>query len=445
MEDTGNMNMRNRRYAWAACAFLTLAAAAFARNEAAWTHNPFEPTVTREESNLLKHAMAVAQTNSLEAIRMLEAGKDDDASPAIDFAIGNLHFQADRLNKAAEAYRAAIAGLPTFRSAMVNLGRIYLLQARTADAIALYQSLVADGQADADTLLLLGHALLMEDAPVSAEAAYRQSLLLRPKHGETMLGMTKALMKQERYAEALALVGEILTRDPENRELWSLRANAYLSMGKYAEAIRTLEKARRLNCADAGMLATLGDLLLNRNQPEDAVKAYQRAFDVETPALDRMLRAAEGFLMLRETDAAERMIRQAGTVLDAQEDRLDTATATKHMRLQAELALQQQRVEEAMAHGRAVLEVDPLDGRTLLMLAELQQQTGRLEDAVMTCERAARVEGFQADALVRQAQIEVQRERYRRAVTLLEAAQAFDDRPYVARYLEQLRRMAEYR
>lgn len=325
----------------------------------------------------------------------------------------------------------------------MNLGRVYLMQERTEDAIKLYQQLVSDGQADADILLLLGHALLMENAPVSAESAYRQSLLLRPKHADAMLGLAKALMQQERYAEGLALVGEILERDPTNRELWSLRANAYLSMGKHAKANRTIEKARRLGCADTDMLATLGDLLLNQDQPEDALQAYEAAFADDTPSVSRRLRAIEGFLMVGDAKRAASMIARAEGAFDADADDFDEAQQTKLLRLKVKLAQQEARFADAMALCNGILKLNPLDGRTMLVLAELQQDAGQLEDAAMTCERAARVTGYEADALVRHAQIEIARERYGRAASLLEAAQTFEDRPHVGRYLEQVRRMID--
>jgi cytochrome c-type biogenesis protein CcmH/NrfG len=403
--------------------------------------DPFEPTVTREESALLNTAMRVAETNTTQAIRMLQSKDLSEASPSLDFAIGNLQFQSERLHEAAVAYEAAIKKLPKFRSAIMNLGRVYLMQERTEDAIKLYQQIVVDGQADADILLLLGHALLMENAPVSAESAYRQSLLLRPKHPDAMLGMAKALMRQERYAEGLALVGEILQRDPKNRELWSLRTNAYLSMGKHGEAMHTIEKARRLGCADKEMLATLGDLLLNQDQPEDALRVYEAAFAGDTPSIARMLRSIEGFLMVGDAQGATKMIERMDTGLGGTGASFSENQHTALLRLKAELARQTERCADAVALCEEVLTLDPLDGRTMLMLAELQQDAGRLEDAAMTCERAARVKGYEADALVRQAQIEVQRERYGRAASLLEAAQTFEDRPHVARYLEQVRRM----
>jgi len=115
----------------------------------------------------------------------------------------------------------------------------------------------------------------------------------------------------------------------------------------------------------------------------------------------------------------------------------------KLLRLRGELPEQQGDSERAMSLYEEILRLDPLDARTMLLLARGQWQKGQLETAAMTCERAARIQGAEAGALVLHAQIEVERKRYARAVELLEAAQTFDQRSYVQRYLEQVRHMAE--
>jgi Flp pilus assembly protein TadD len=96
-----------------------------------------------------------------------------------------------------------------------------------------------------------------------------------------------------------------------------------------------------------------------------------------------------------------------------------------------------------MALLTQLLNRDPLNGRALLTLSDLQAREGDMETALLTAERAARVAGFEAQGLVRQAQLEVGRGNYARAVPLLESAQAFEPRESVARYLEQVRRLAE--
>lgn len=402
--------------------------------------DPFEPTVTRQESTLLAEAMALATNQPNQAIALLSDKNRPATSPAIDFAIGNLHFQQNQLDEAAAAYEAALVKMPNFRSAIINLGRIFLMQQRTTEAITLYQRLVANGQADAPSLLLLGHALLLEDAPVSAETAYRQVLLLAPDNQEARIGLAKTLILQERYPEALALIGEILQANPINPELWILRSNAYLAMGQQERAARTIEQARRLGVASAEQLAALGDLLINRNQPTDALDAYQAAFKLQAPTPERMLRSIEAFLMIQDETGAQTMIQDAKARASAT---WSPAQQTQLLRLQAEWAQQRNQIEEAKELCRQIIAQDPLDGRTLLLLANLQQQDGQREKALINAERAARITGFEAEALRLQAQIEVQRERYRDAIPLLEAAQAFEPQPHVARYLDQIRRLAQ--
>ncbi|HSV99986.1 MAG TPA: tetratricopeptide repeat protein [Sedimentisphaerales bacterium] len=436
------------RLTWASFAVLGLLALlairpCVAADDHDHTHDPFEPTVTRDEARLLQQAMATAATDPATAVEMLRTKKLGDASAALDFALGNLYFQQEQFDAAAQSYQGALTKLPKFRSAIMNLGRVYLLQNQTDKAITLYQELVKDGQADADILLLLGHALLMQNHPVSAESAYRQSLLLRPKHADAMLGMAKSLMQQERYAEGLALVGEILQTDPTHAELWALRTNALLAMNANDRATRAIETAHRLGCADAEMLAALGDLYLHQDQPQDALRVYDEAFRTASPSVNRMLRAFEGFLMVNDQQGALRMLERLETARRADASSFGPKDQVKLLRLQGELAEQQGDSARAMALYEELLRIDPLDARSLLLLARGQWQKDQLEEAAMTCERAARIQGAEADALVLHAQIEVQREHYGRAVELLEAAQTFQERPHVQRYLEQVRRMAQ--
>lgn len=404
-------------------------------------HNPFEPVVTREEAKLLNAAMQTAATDVPAALRMLQIKKLNQASPALDFAIGNLYFQQEQLEPAAQAYRNALAKHEKFRSAMMNLGRIYLLQEKNQEAIELYQHLAEDGQASADILLLLGHALLMENYPVSAEVAYKQSLLLRPQDADAMLGLAKSLMQQQRYQQGLALISEILQQNPTQKELWALRANAYLALGDNQKAILTIETARRLQGAEPEMLATLGDLYLNQAQAEDALAVYQEAFQIQSPSPRRMLRALEGFLMIRDPQAATRMLGQVEDAVAKVNVALDPRNQIKLLRLKGELANLEGDQDKAMSLYQELLVLDPLNAETLLLLARSQWRQGQFEDAAMTCERAARIQNHETSALILHAQIEVERQRYARAVELLEAAQTFQHQVHVQRYLEQVRRM----
>ena len=398
---------------------------------------PFEPAVSQREAKILREALTLEDVS--EAIDLIRAGLNKDSSPAMYFALGNLLFQQEELEQATQAYEQAVRIMPHFRDALMNLGRLYLLQDRPEDTIDVYQDLVRDGEANADILLLLGHSMLMTDEPVGAEEAYRQALLLRPRKTEIRIGLAKALLTQERYQEGLGLVEEILLREPLNRELWDLRVNALLSSGEIDKAILTIEQAARLDRASPELLATQGDLWLNSDRPKDAIASYRKAFSVREPSAARMLRALEGFIFVEDSPGANEMIKGLHSVSN---DTLEPEQQILFLRLQARLARQRDDLEEAIRLSEALLERDPLDGQTLLLLSELEMATGASDLALLNAERAARLPGFEADALLLQARIEVAQGNYGRAVPLLESAQAFEPKDHVGRYLEQVRRLA---
>jgi tetratricopeptide (TPR) repeat protein len=401
--------------------------------------NPFEPTVTQKEATLLSTVVKQAEDDPSMAIAMLRERITEKTSPALDFALGNFYYQGRKLDAAETAYRAAIAKLPRFRGALNNLARVYLMQDKPKAAMEMFQSLVSDGQGDADALLLLGHCLLMLEKPVQAEGAYRQSLVLAPDHSNAMRGLIKCLIEQQRNPEVLALTRELQKIFPLDVELWNLRANAHLALNQYTQAIQSLESARALDASSPGMLATLGDLYLNREQPREAVAAYEAAFALESPGAARLLQAAQGFLAIEALGEAEAMLKKMDAL--PENETTDRQHLPRRQRLEACLAVLQGKLDDAMDKYAQVIRMDPLDGESLLALADLRMASDNAGTARMLYERAARIDGYEAQALVRQAQLEVDQNRFREAVSLLERAQVFESQAHVARYLEQVRRL----
>lgn len=392
-----------------------------------------EPTVTRREAAVLEQAVDLAVTNAAGAIALLAGSVSPKNSAALDFALGNFYLQADRPDEAIGAYGRAVAKLPGFVRARKNLGRAYLLGDQPAEAVGVYQALVTDRHMDRDVLLLLGHGLRMEGETAGAESAYRQALMLAPRDGDAMQGLAKCLVAQARYPEAEVLLTTLLVRDPGRRELWSLKANVQLALDKVAAAAVSLETARRLGVADADMLMLLGDLYLNRAQSAEALAVYAQAAGGSAA---RLLRAAAGFVQVGDGAGATALLERVGQGDLAPEE------AVSRDRLRADVARLAGERETAIAGYRAVLRRRPMDGEALLALGELLYRADLFEEAAMAFERAARIAGHEAAALLWQAQVEVERGRYARAVELLEAAQAFESRPHVARYLAQVRRLA---
>lgn len=407
--------------------------------QGAYEAQRFEPTVSRQESELLTQAQGLAETNAVAAIDLIEQSLEPGSSAALDFALGNFQYQRDNLEAAAQAYRAAIEKLPAFKSAIANLGRVYLLQDKPEMAIDLYRKLIESGIASSEHFLLLGQAHLLNESPLAAEGAFRQVLLLDPGNDSARRGLAKCLLEQERYRESNSLVKELLKDKPEDSELWSLRSNLALALAEPADALAAIEGARRLGLASPQMLATMGDIYLNRGQAREALEAYRESFAEQAPSFERRVRAIGGMIAIGELGAARDMIRGAR---ESDED-LNQKEQLRLLELEAELALARGDDEKARERYESILKLNPLQGEALLGLAEIDWRGKRLESALISCERAARIDGFAAPALVLQAQIEVERGNYGEAVELLERAQAFREQVHVERYLEQLRRLAE--
>ncbi len=401
-----------------------------------------EPTVTAREAQWLEQAAAVAVTNAPQAILMLTSDRREPASAAIDFAVGNFHFQLEDYEAAITAYQEAVRKRPAFRRARKNMGRAWLLLDREDEAISVYRDLVADGHFDTDIFLLLGHGLMLRGHAVPAESAYRQALLLEPESRDARQGLMQALLDQQRYAETRNLTRTALDADPGDPGYWSLLANVEVALGDREAAIRAIETARRLDACAPLTRMLLGDLYLDAGRPTEAVAVYEEARVAGGIETARFLRAVEGLVLLGEGVRAEALLKTVEAVLPEAEKRVP-ATVRAQTRLRMEIAVLAGDSARAMERCREWVALDPIDGQALLRLGDLLAEAGETGEAELTYERAGRLAGHETESLARRARLAMQANRIDEAVTLLENAERITSRPHIARYLEQLRRLAD--
>ncbi|MDF3130661.1 tetratricopeptide repeat protein [Kiritimatiellaeota bacterium B1221] len=396
----------------------------------AQSSDPFSPTVSRSESEILQKAIETAEADPLAAMNLLKEEITEDSSAALEFTLANLTFQEAQYPETVASYKQALRKFPDFRDAKINLGRVYLVLEQTKDAIKVYQELARDGVADGETYTLLGHAFMMEEKAVSAETAYRHALMLNDEGLEARQGLLNCLLAQNRNAEVLELSAELIAEDVSQQSYWAVRANAQLSLDQYEEAARSLEQARRLGVADAEMLSMLGQLYLQKELPGVAVGRLQEAFAQGDLSLRRKEQAIRGLMQLGRYDDAEQLMSE---IKDENVQWMNT--------LMAKVKMEQGDAVEASRLLKIGLEQDPLDGELLLMLAELQLEKGEAESARLTLERLSRIDGYEADALIEMARMDVDLRQWASAIKLLERAMVFEEQPHLQNYIEQLRRM----
>lgn len=406
-------------------------------------HPDVEPRVSPVERDVLQRILPLMSDNQDEARRQLEAAAKPEASAIFDFTLGNIHFQQERMEEAAQRYELAVAKFPTFRRAHRNMALIRMRQGRFEDAVRAFSRVVELGGADALTFGLMGHAYTAREDYLAAESAYRSALLLQPDIADWRLGLVRCVLKLQKHGEAVALVEVLLRKQPERAELWLLQANAFLGLKEPLRAAENLEVVSRLGRATPDSLNLLGDIYVNEGLWDLAARAYSQAIERDSgEKLERSLRSVEALAQRGALPQAR------GLLADLRRLRGESLGETERralFRLEARLAVAEGAGGEAVAALEELVSLDPLDGEALLLLGQHYAKSGEPDRAIIYYERAASLEPFEADARIRHAQALVGQSKYAEAVPLLKRAQELRPRDEIARYLEQVERVARSR
>jgi len=449
------------RLAWRLLAVLTLAgASARAADEPAtdlWKDPVFqkaflgsygvqselEPKLTQIELAAMQKVLPLMEKDPDAAARKLQSLAKPNASAVFDFTLGNLSFQRDQPEEAAAHYRTAVGKFPNFRRALRNLGLIQVRLGRYDEAVRSLSRVIELGGGEGLTYGLLGYSYGATGQSLSAESAYRNAVLLQPDLLDWKVGLAQTLLKQQKHAEAAALCGELLERYPERTDLWLLQAGAYVGLGQPLKAAENYEILRRMGKGTPASLATLGDIYVNEGLWDLAVSAYGAALDAD-PQQDAS-RPLRWVAILAQRGATTQARALAEKCRTSYGDRLAGTARKDLLRQEARIAATEGADDEALRALQEIVALDPLDGEALLLLGQHYARAGDQEQALFFFERAESLEPFEAEAKVRRAQILVRQSKYSEAVPLLKRAQELKPRDDVARYLEQVERLARTR
>lgn len=404
-----------------------------------------EPRVSPEEVALLEKVRPLMATQPLKVAKMLELElAKPGASASLDMTVGNIYLQADQIDKAERHFRRAVAKFPSFRRAYRNLGLVHVRNGKNTDAIHSFTRMIELGGGDAYSLGLLGFAYAAEQDFLAAEGCFRESLMLQPDNLEWRLALVRSVLKQQKFEDAVSLLNVLVEQHPENPDFWLLQANALVGMKQNQRAIVNLECLDLLGKSTTDALNTLGDLYASESLPAMAADSYVRAIErdpSQPPA--RPLRNAEVL-------AARGALAEAGTVVagirKSLEGELPAAEKSKLLKLEARI------VTAAGAESDQILRVleetialDPMDGEALLLLGQHYGRQGDMDRAILYYERAAAIEAHEANAKLLHGQALVRMGRLADAIVLLRRVQELKPREDVARYLEQVERLAKAR
>lgn len=424
-----------------------------------------EPKVSADEQALLAKVREMFEGSRFkeaeqEVVRFIkETEKPTDPekqpaeiSPALVFVLGNLYFQADRPDEARRAFLEAIRRFPRFRRAHTNLGYLHISKNQTDEALPVLQKAIELGENSSRVFGLLGYCHLLKKDAVAAENAYRQAYLLESSSRDWKLGLAQALMAQEKFAEAASLIDTLIRGNPNDKQLWLQQTNAYLAMDRKDEAAVNLEILRHKGLADEANLNLLGNLYMDRAEPQLALYAYLAAIEKST-SFDaaRALKSARILNDYGFPDKAEEFLVKIRAKLGDKPSKADeTALLLTEVKV-AQTNRETARVGEILKH---LLELDPVNGEVLLEMARHLSQ--KSVDEADDEKRGALVQeartNFQLavknDAVAYQAnlglgQMFVRERRHTDAMPVLEAALALKKSESLEQYVSRVRRAAD--
>ena len=401
-----------------------------------------EPSATPAEREIISQLLPLMSASLVKAAAFLAPQVKADSSALLDYTLGNIYFQQDRLDKALARFRTAVTKYPAFRRAWRNLGLIYTRNAQHAEAIQAFTAAVSLGGADAYLYGLLAFAYTARQDYPAAEAAYRAALLFQPESVEWRMGLCRVAFKQGKFEEASALLEAMIERQPDRAEFWLLQANAFVGMKKMLKAAENFSVVAMLGKATPESLHMLGDIYVSEQLPVLAADAYTQALRADADSAGKPDRHVQNVELL----AARGALAEAETLRKAVVDTLGTNLSAQAqgrlLRIQARMALSRGEGGAAAQVLEEALALNPLDGEVLMLLGQHYAASGDTEKASLYYERAAGIEKYEADSRMRQSQLLVKAGRFQEALPLLKRVQELRPREDVARYIEQVERIA---
>jgi tetratricopeptide (TPR) repeat protein len=287
---------------------------------------------------------------------------------------------------------------------------------------------------------------------VAAEIAYRQAYLLDAASRDWKLGLAQALMVQEKYAEAASLLDSLISENANDKQLWLQQTNAYLAMDRKAEAAVNLEVLRYKGLADESNLNLLGNLYMDRSEPQLALHAYLAA--IEQAKVFDSGRALKSARILNDYGfpdrAAEFLVKIRAKLGDKPSIADETALLLTEVRV-AQSKRETARVGEILTR---LLALDPVNGEVLLEMArhlslqsadeaDTAKRSELVQEARTNFQLAVKNSKVAYDANLGLGQMFVRERRHAEALPVLEAALTLKKSESLDQYVSRVRRAAD--
>jgi tetratricopeptide (TPR) repeat protein len=185
------------------------------------------------------------------------------------------------------SYRRAIELDPQFAVAYAHLARMLNRVNRASEATPFYEK-ASELAKDPATLNLIAESLQAEQLWEQSEPVIKRALELDSNNPTSLLLMGRFLVVYKKYQEAEPYLKSATQVSSRAFQPFNLLGRAYLGMNRYSDAEATYERASEIaGSGEKKQLAGIfgfegvGDGYLKSNQKDKAIRAYQRALELD--------------------------------------------------------------------------------------------------------------------------------------------------------------------
>jgi len=185
------------------------------------------------------------------------------------------------------SYRRAIELDPQFAVAYAHLARMLNRANRGTESTPFYEKAIELAK-DPATLNLIADSLQSEQLWQQSEPVLKRALELDSNNPTTLLLMGRLLVVNKKYQEAEPYLKSATEVSSRAFQPFNLLGRAYLGMDRYSDAEATYERASAIaGSGEKKQLAGIfgfegvGDGYLKSNQKDKAIRAYQRALELD--------------------------------------------------------------------------------------------------------------------------------------------------------------------
>ena len=185
------------------------------------------------------------------------------------------------------SYRRAMEMDPQFAVAYAHLARVLTKVGKGSEAPALYEKAIELAK-DPATLNLIAESMQGEQLWPQSEPVLKKALDMDSRNPTSLFLMGRYLVVYKRYQEAEPYLKSATELSSRSFQSFNLLGRAYLGMDRFSDAEATYERASSIAAAGdrkqlAGMFGFegVGDGYIKARQKENAVRAYQRALELD--------------------------------------------------------------------------------------------------------------------------------------------------------------------